>query len=48
MVLYPVFSIVGAPLMGEVLLRLIMSGLCGALIGWERQIREKAAGLTHL
>jgi putative Mg2+ transporter-C (MgtC) family protein len=49
MVLYPVFSIVGAPRMGEVLLRLVMSGLCGALIGWEREIREKAAGLrTHI
>jgi putative Mg2+ transporter-C (MgtC) family protein len=33
---------------GEVILKLVVSGLCGALIGWEREVREKAAGLrTH-
>lgn len=33
---------------GEVVLKLVVSGLCGALIGWEREVKEKAAGVrTH-
>lgn len=34
---------------GETVLKLLLSGLCGALIGWEREVQEKAAGLrTHM
>lgn len=34
---------------GETVLKLVLSGLCGALIGWEREVEEKSAGLrTHM
>jgi putative Mg2+ transporter-C (MgtC) family protein len=34
---------------GEMLLRLVLAGACGALIGWQREKKDKAAGLrTHM
>jgi len=34
---------------GEMLLRLALAGACGALIGWQREKKDKAAGLrTHM
>ncbi len=34
---------------GDAALKLLLSGVCGALIGWEREVEEKAAGLrTHI
>lgn len=34
--------------LGDFVLKLFVSGMCGALVGWEREAREKAAGLrTH-
>ena len=33
---------------GVMILRLVVAGVCGAVVGWEREIREKGAGLrTH-
>jgi len=33
---------------GVMVLRLLVAGLCGAVVGWEREVREKGAGLrTH-
>ncbi len=34
---------------GEMLLRLVLAGACGAVIGWQREKKDKAAGLrTHM
>ncbi len=34
---------------GEMLLRLLLAGGCGALIGWQREKKDKSAGLrTHM
>jgi len=34
---------------GDMLLRLVLAGACGALIGWQREKKDKAAGLrTHM
>ena len=34
---------------GEMVLRLMLAGGCGALIGWQREKKDKAAGLrTHM
>jgi putative Mg2+ transporter-C (MgtC) family protein len=34
---------------GEMLLRLLLAGACGALIGWQREKKDKSAGLrTHM
>jgi len=45
---YAVISSVDLSTFGETALKLVVSGLCGALIGWEREVKEKAAGLrTH-
>lgn len=34
---------------GELLLRLVLAGVCGALIGWQREKKDKSAGLrTHM
>lgn len=34
---------------GETVVKLLLSGVCGALIGWEREVEEKSAGLrTHM
>ena len=43
-----VISFVDGREVGDFILKLVVSGMCGALIGWEREAREKAAGLrTH-
>jgi len=34
---------------GEMVLRLVLAGVCGALIGWQREKKDKSAGLrTHM
>ncbi len=33
---------------GVMIFRLVAAGVCGAVVGWEREVREKGAGLrTH-
>ena len=42
-------DLMGFPFQGELILRILLSCLAGAIIGYERKKREKAAGMrTHI